>query len=114
MFTAAHFIEKTKFMAKQMDFAFPHCYFGKSVSGQNQVVVYTVVLSHCLGLYKPYLLSYCLTPCIVDFCVPLLRQAMKLLYGESDLQDPYHQKTTQKKLDKLSCLQWDLNLYLTF
>jgi len=63
MFIAGHFIEKTKFMAKQMHFAFPHCYFGKAVSGQNQVLVYAVVLAQCLGLYKPHFLFYCLAHC---------------------------------------------------
>jgi len=63
MFTAGHFVEKTKFMAKQMHFAFPHCYFGKAVSGQNQVLVYTVLLAQCLGLYKPYFMFYCLAAC---------------------------------------------------
>jgi hypothetical protein len=58
MFIAAHFIEKTKFMSKPMDFVFSHCYFGKAVSGQNQVLMYTVVLAHCLGLYNSNLLSY--------------------------------------------------------
>jgi len=40
MFTAGRFIEKTKFMAKQMHFAFPYGCFGKAVSGQNQVLVF--------------------------------------------------------------------------
>jgi len=51
MFTAALFFFNTKFVTKQMDFAFPHCYFGNAVSGQNQVLVYTVVIAYCLGLY---------------------------------------------------------------
>jgi hypothetical protein len=58
MFTAAHIIEKTKLLSKPMDFAFPRCYFVKAVSGQNQVLVFTVVLVHCLGLCSLYLLPY--------------------------------------------------------
>jgi len=99
-------------MTKVMHFAFPHCYFGKAVSGQNQVLVYTVVLAQCLGLYKIYFLFYCLAAC--RFPCTSIETNNEFLYIESDLQALCHQKTTQKKSDKLSCLQWALNLHLSF
>ena len=112
MLTAGHFIEKTNSWPNK---CILHSHTAVMV---KQFLVRTKYW--CTLLFLPSALDFtshisCFTAWLVlDFPVALLVQTMKFLYGESDLQDVCHQKITQKKLDKLSCLQWPLNLHLSF